>query len=286
MRFFILTLFLLFSSLSWSNEISVGGVNLTIPQPEGYSPVTSEMEALYEWQKLFILPMNKEFTAFIPDDQVGIALKNEIPHFLRHFSVQTSKKLINVTVTNSAFAAFKKAIKSENIKPNKKFETQLSESMKTINEKTKEQYGVDPAFSVSQIILMPVHEETDRTISYSTLVKYNMKDKKGNPLPYFGIVTTTCVHVKGKVLFLCAYSEKSDLEWSRQASRKWVNSVINANPSDILTGIKETVPFRISITKWTQRIFKGALKGAFVALLITLFYLVIVFLGWVKRRKR
>ncbi len=51
MRLIVLTLFLLSASLSWSSEISLGGVSLEIPNPTGFSAVTQKMTLLYEYLK-------------------------------------------------------------------------------------------------------------------------------------------------------------------------------------------------------------------------------------------
>src|SRR5690554_2405081 len=87
MRLIILTFLLLSSSLSWSTDISVGGVPLKIPSPEGFSAVTPQMAFLYEAQKHFVAPMNEEFVAFIPDDVVEMVLNDDVPDLPRRFKI-------------------------------------------------------------------------------------------------------------------------------------------------------------------------------------------------------
>lgn len=274
MRSIILTLLLLSSSLSWSSEISVGGVSLTIPKPEGFSAVTPKMAALYEAQKQFVLPTNEEFVTFIPDGVVEMVFRDEIPDLPRGFAVQTAKSLVNVTVTSSDFATLKKTIKSKNTELLKKVEAQLPELMGKINDGIKEQYELDLALSVSQMVPMPVHEETGRTLSYSMLVKYDMKDEMGNSAPFVSVVTATFVHIKGKVLFLYSYAEESGLEWSKQASHKWANNVVLSNPSDLQTSVKETIPSSVSRIDWGQVAVAGVVGG-----IVSLF-------GWLKKRAK
>ncbi|WP_163832320.1 hypothetical protein [Spartinivicinus ruber] len=279
MRLIIIALLLfLSSSLSWSNEILVGDVSLEIPNPEGFSAVTPKMAFLSEVLKKFVAPMNEEFVSFIPDDVVEIVLKDEIPNLPRRFAVQTAKNLINITVTSSDFATLKKTIKTQNTELIKKVEARLPELVGKINDGIKEKYDVDLAFSVYQMIPMPVHKETDRTLSYSALVKYNMKDKMGNPAPFISVVTSTFVHVKGKVLFLYSYAEESGLDWSKQASNIWANNVVISNPSDIQTSVKETVPPSVSRIDWGQ-VAEKALIGAIIGLILGL-------LGWIKKRTK
>ena len=241
MKSIIFTLLLISPSLSWSSDISIGDVSLVIPKPEGFSPVTPKMAVLYEVQKQFVAPSNEEFISFIPDDVVEVVLKDEIPDLPRRFTVQTSRNLVNATVSSSYFLSLKKIIKSQNTKIIKEVEAQLPEIMGKMNKGIKEQYEVDLALSVSQMVPMPAHEETDNTLSYSMLVRYDMKDEMGNPDSFVAAVTTTFVHLKGKVLFLYSYAEESALEWSRKASHEWTSNLINSNLSDLQGNIEETV---------------------------------------------
>lgn len=277
MRLIILTLLLLSSSLSWSNDISVGGVLLKIPSPEGFSAVTPQMAFLYEAQKHFVAPMNEEFVTFIPDDVVEMALNDDVPDLPRRFTVQTAKPLVGRTITSLDFATLKHTIKTQNHELLKQVEAQLPELVGKMNEGIKEQYDVDLALSVSQMVPMPVHEETDRTLSYSALVRYDMVDENGEPAPFVSVVTATLVHVKGKVLFLYSYAEESGLEWSRQASQQWANNVVSANPSDLQTTVKETIPSGVWNMNWEPMAAKVGL-AAIIGLAVGLF-------AWLRTRK-
>ena len=156
-------------------------------------------------------------------------------------------------------------------------EAQLPQLVGKMNEGIKEQYDVDLALSVSQMVPMPVHEETDRTLSYSALVRYDMVDENGEPAPFVSVVTATLVHVKGKVLFLYSYAEESGLEWSRQASQQWANNVVSANPSDLQTTVKETIPSGVWNMNWEPMATKVGL-AAIIGLAVGLF-------AWLRTRK-
>lgn len=262
-----------------ATDISVGGVSLTIPDPEGFSPVTQEMELLFELQKQFVAPTNEEFVSFIPEQDVPAVLQGNIPNLPRRFTVQTVKTLIDKSVSTSGFEEFKSIIKTQNDKIMQEAEALLPGLTQQMNEGINEKYDIDIAFSVSQMMPMPIHHETDNTLAYSALVKYEMNDENGNPASDITVVTTTLVHVKNKVMFLYTYAEESGLEWSKAISKKWVTAIVAENPTDPRAPLQEEWPPADSGMDW-ESVGKNALVGAIIGLVVGL-------IGWaIRRRKR
>jgi len=272
----IICFLLLVSGAVAAAEISVGGTSIIIPSPHGFAAVTPEMSTLYEFQKKFVASTNVEFQVFISEKDVPKALKDEIPDLERRFAVQTAKSLVNIPASKADFSKLKEIIKTQNDEMLKKVESAIGEAMGKINADITEQYDVDLAVSVFQMVPLPVHEETDRSLAYSSYVKYDMKDEKGNSTPFTAVVTATFVHIKGKVLFLYSYAEESALDWSKSMSAQWAKNVIKANPSDLQLSIKESLPSAVSQIDWEQVGVK-ALIGAIIGLIIGL-------IGWLVKR--
>jgi hypothetical protein len=256
--------------------IVVGGTEIEIPSPSNFSEVTPQMATLYEVQKLFVASMNVEYLAFIPDKDVSTALRDELPELERRFTVQTAKSLVNLSVTRYSFEELKQVIKTQNDEIVKKAEAAIGQSIETINKNITGQYDVDLALSVSQMIPLPAHAQTERSLAYSAFVKYNINDEAGNPSSFVAAMTVTFVHVKGKVLFLYSYAEESGLDWSRNLSTQWSNAVIEANPSDLQSSINEMLPAAVTGIDWGEVGVK-ALIGAFIGL-------VIGFVSWLAKR--
>lgn len=265
----LLALLLFVPTLCAATDISIGGVALQIPSPTGFSPVTQQMTVLYELEQQFVAPTNTEYAAFIPEPQVAAALKGDVSNLSRRFTVQTPKNLVETSVSTADFATLKSIIKSQNTELMKKVEAQMPGLMKQLNEGFRSKYNVDPAFSVSQMLPMPAHEETDRTLAYAALVKYDMKDASGKPAPFVIVVTTTFAHVRGKVLLLYCYAEESGLEWSRESARQWGNAIVAANPSDQQTSVKEAMASASSGFDW-KKVGSKAMVGAIIGLIIGL----------------
>lgn len=271
-------LLLLIPSLCLATDISIGGVPLAIPSPGGFSPVTPEMGNLFEMQKQFVAPMNEEYVTFIPDGDVPAALRGEIPELPRRFTVQTSKSIVSAIVPTADFGRLKDTIKTQNAEIAAKVAEKLPDMMQQFNQGTLEKYNVDLALSVSQMLPMPPHEESDRSLAYSALVRYEMNDANGNPAPFVVALTATFVHVKGKILFLYSYADEADLEWTRQASRDWAQAVIAANPSGPADAAKEALPATVAGIDWGQ-VGEKALGGALIGVVVGL-------IAWLMNRRK
>lgn len=276
MRVVVAAMLLLASTVSGASNIAIGGVSLEIPDPAGFSPVTQRMTELYDLQKQFVAPSNEEYIVFIPEQDVPAALRGDIPDLPRRFAVQTAKSLISISVSSSDFAKLKDIIKSQNDVLREKVQRELPGLMKKINDGIARKYDVDLALSVSQMVPLPVYEETDRTLAYSALVKYSMNDAAGNPAPFIAVVTATFTHVKGKVLFLYSYAEEAGLEWSQEASKRWASAVVAANPSDFQSSVKEFLPSAVTGIDW-GKVGAKAVAGAFIGLIVGL-------IGWAINR--
>jgi hypothetical protein len=271
-----LALLLATPAICGAADISIGGVALTIPDPKGFTPITQQMTTLYDLEKQFVAPSNTEYVAFIPEETVAAVMKGDLSHLARRFTVQTANNLVGASVSAADFMKLKNTVKTQNNELLKKVEAQMPGMMKKLNEGFQSKYNIDPAFAVSQMLPMPVHEETDKTLAYSALVKYDMKDANGKPAPFVIVVTTTFAYVKGKILLLYCYAEESGVEWSRESARQWGNAIVAANPSDRKITAMGAMPTASSGFDWKQ-VGSKALIGGLIGLVIGL-------ISWAMKR--
>jgi hypothetical protein len=212
-------------------EITVGQTRLSIPAPAGFSAITGEMKPYAELAQRFVPPSNEQFALFLPDADVALAAKGQVPNSERKFYVQTTKTLVQPFVGSTDFSQLKGMIKTQNENTLKKIEEQVPDFLQKVNQGMAKDYGVDLGLSLTQMVPLPPHHETDRSLAYSMMVRMNAKDATGAPAVFEGVVTATFVHLQGKVLFLYVNAEKSALEWSRDQAQAWADAIIAANPS-------------------------------------------------------
>jgi len=259
-------IFVIHSSLL-AVEIRVGSTRLSIPSPEGYAPVTSDMKPYADFAKRFIPPSNEQFAIFLTQADIAIAARGDIPTPKRWFYVQTEKDLINIFVTSSDFAKLKSQIKSQNQRFLKEAEAETPGLLK------KATNGLNVNVSLKGMHPLPPHHETSRGLAYSALLRYDLSDGQGKASLEEGVVTATFVHLQGKVLFLYAAADKDGLEWSQSQSKKWADVIIAANPSPEDIAARERGPSQFGFD-WGRVLQKGvigAIIGGIIGLIGYLF---------------
>lgn len=269
---------LLIPAAGWSNPISVGGTIIEISPPPGFVVVTPEMTILSEYQKNFVPATNERFASYIAEADVPQALKGGLPASGRRFSVQTVKSLINVSVSTSDFSHFKQSIKTQNAELFNKLQEALPGLLENANKGVSKQSDADLTMSIGQIVPLPPHEETDRTLAFSMFARAGAHDEVGNEASTVVVTTTTVVYVKAKVLFLYSYAEESGLEWSREISKQWADSIVSANPPDVVSSIRESTPSVVRRMDW-EKIAGKAIAGGAVGSICVL-------IGWMRHRSK
>lgn len=278
MRVAVAALICLLPVMGAADTVSIGDVTVAIPSPEGFAAVNQNMASLYEFKKQFVGPKNEELVAFIPEGEVPAALKDEIPDVWRRFSAQISKTSLKITVSTSDFAKLKNLMRSQNEQLVKKVEKDLPGLVADRNAAITNKYGAEFAVSALGMVPLGFHEESDNTLAFSAFVKGTTNEADGKAVPQVAVVTATFVFIKGKVLYVYCFGEQGDLEWSREASKRWVSAIIAANPSDLPSSVKQSLPSLRREFSW-EGLGVGAAKGAFIGL----FFAVI---GWARTRRK
>jgi hypothetical protein len=214
----------------WSSAVSVGGTLLEIPNPPGFAAITLQMTTLYRLQQRAASQGNQVLMCFIAESEIPKALKDEMPLMRRWFSIQADTELVGDQVSKSYFSWVKQVLKTHNGEVRREIEREFPGLIENVNKGITKEFGKELAASAAQIIPLPPHEETDRTLAISTFGKAAARVEVGNQTYRVGVGTTTVVHVKGKVLFFYCYAEEAALAWSRGISKQWVDSVLAANP--------------------------------------------------------
>ena len=258
-------------------EIMVDATKFTIPVPEGFSEVTSDMNPYADIMSHFVSPENKRLAFFIPDEFIDAVKDGATPDVMRRINVEIIRDMSGKIVTKSDFQEFKKILENENGKILEAIESKLPDMMKKINGDLFEDYNADVSFDVSGISMLPIHHDTERSIAYSIIANAIIDDGSENNEFERIVATCTFVHLKGKLLCLYVYAEKEGIEWSRATSKNWVDLIIAQNPStDEELRLENQSRFRFDFVKPLKSAIIGAIAGGITAFVYGL---------WKRRKK-
>lgn len=210
------------------NSYYIGGKKITIPVPDGYARVTEEMHAFNRLMIQMTHPTSDRLASYISESDASIAREGKLPFndAGRIFVVQVDKSLKGQLISSQHFAEFKSIIKRNNKEIFKSVVPELQAHMDKTSQEFSKEFNTDLAFQVSQIIPLDSHYEADNILSFSM---YMTGVAEESAEEYIISSTVTLVNISGKVLTLSCSGTQSDLEWTRNASRVWLEKIIASN---------------------------------------------------------
>lgn len=267
MQKILTTILLIFiTGSAYAETFSVGGKDLDIPPPQGFSRVTQKMDAVYRMNLQMVDPKNDQLAYYISDSGIPTALAGELPSLERTFLLKVNKQLRNMVVGSKDFAELKSITKRQNEEIFESVKTQIPGLMKETSEGISNEFDVDFALKISQMIPLDPHYEADNALAYSMYINYGLSSE-GTKEELNVSATTTFVNVSGKVLFLYCYGPKDELEWTRSASKLWAENVMenNTQPPARSSGGRG-----MDWNKVFEKGIVGAIIGGFIALIFGL----------------
>jgi hypothetical protein len=257
MKHLVPALLLLMSPLVWATPITIGDTSLDIPNPPGFVLVTPEMATTYQWLQNFVPSGSEQFAAYIPESDVPQALRKELLAPVRLFRLVTTKKMVNDSLSPSEFVVMKQIIKTQNQSVMTDVERSIPGLLDKANKAITSQSGIGLTLLSLQMVPLPPHYETDCAMAYSAFMQYQVRDAAGSPVSHEATGTMTYLYVKGKFLTLHGYAEPSGLQWTRDVSRQWVDSIVAANSSGSDRARTEYVRRPVAGIDWKAALARG-----------------------------
>jgi hypothetical protein len=254
-----------------ATTFTVGGKELEIPSPKGFSLVTQEMDAVYRWTQQTIDPWNDQLAFYIAESDVPIAMSGGMPLSERYYILKVEKKAKNMVVGSDEFAELKSITTQQTREVIKSVESQMRNALGETSKGIGKEFNIDIALDISQMVPLDPHYETDSVLAFSIYAN-RVVTVEGAEKEYIISGTTTFINVAGKILFLYCYGPKIDLEWTRSASKAWAAKIIENNPKP---------PSHSSTGIW-DNVFPKALGGGLAALF---FATILVVLSKLNKKK-
>jgi hypothetical protein len=245
----------------------VGGKELEIPPPQGFSRVTQKMDAVYRLSLQMADPVNDQLAYYIAESDIPVAMSGEIPPLERYYILKVNQKLQDRVVGSKDFAELKGITKRQNKEILKSVESQIPGLLEKTSKGISKEFDVNFALRLSQVVPFDPHYETDNAFSYSMYINYGSSTERSKEA-FIVSATATFVNIAGKILFLYCYGPQKDLEWTRDASKAWTSMVMasNSQPPSRSSG---------SLSMDWNKVFEkgiiGAIAGGLIALIFGVF---------------
>ncbi len=210
-------------------EIEVGGQPIDVPLPEGFVELTPAMSPYYEALGAYIGPGNLRYATLISSEDADALLRGEAIELHRYFNLETQRAISTRSVSTAQFAELRGIMRNEMDELYASVEEQLPGMIDAGDRKLTTQFDADIAVQLGGLLPMPVHLDTDNAIANSMFATVGAAVDGENTGSVVVSATTLVLHVKDKVLFLYAYGEEADLEWTREAVERWGRDVLVAN---------------------------------------------------------
>lgn len=224
----ILYLILLAASAQAADTFNINGKDIIVPAPKGFVRVTDEMTDLKRLVQQMQDPVNDTLAYYISESDVPAAMAGEIPELNRWFILKINKQLRNMTIGRNDFSRLKEATKGQNQKLFEKVKAQIPEHMNKMSQGVSQEFDMDFAMSISQVVPLDPHYESDNALGFSMYLKNEVtvgSEKKNTIIS----ATSTFLNTSGAVLFLYGYGPQNQLEWTRSASMNWAENVMKSN---------------------------------------------------------
>ncbi len=220
---------LLFStSAKAADSFTINGKEITVPTPKGFVRVTDEMTSVTKLAQQMADPMNDTLAYYISESDVPVAMAGGIPELKRTFILKVNKKLRNMTVGKNDFSQLKEMTKSQNQQIFAKVKSQIPEHMKNMSQGVSQEFDVDFAMDISQMVPLEPHYEAENALAYSMYINYGVTAGAEKEEAIVA-ATSTFLNASGAVLFLYGYAPQAELEWTRTASINWAENVMVSN---------------------------------------------------------
>jgi hypothetical protein len=217
------------STFSATTKIRVGIVQLQIPLPNSFVPITPNMTNVSKFLGAWIASDETRFAAFVSEPDFQSATSNVFPKLVRWFSVEAMTKTIPLDFTTNQFFDFKNYFRKQNEELVRQVEKEMPGTIEELNSNIENQLEWNVKIKSINSLPLPIHDESDYSITFSMLVNSHIAGASQEPKGYITAVTTTVIYVKGKMLFIYVNGGEKDLEWTRKQSAEWVKAILATN---------------------------------------------------------
>jgi hypothetical protein len=254
-------------------EIEVGDRLIKLPLPDGFVELTPAISPYYEAMRAYIGPNNLRYATLITTNDAEALLRGEDIELERYMNVESEKGISATSVSSVQFADYRHIVRSQIDDMYANVEEQLPEIVGKGNREISEEFNADLAVEVGGLVPFPIHLDTDNAMASSMFMTVGGTVDGENIGADVLAATTLFLHVKDKLLFLYVYGQESDIEWTREAAKRWSTDIVAANPLSAAEqrAVERSDSIGIDWSQVLEKALIGALVGGAIGLFSFLF---------------
>lgn len=211
-----------------AERIQIGRVGIEIPAPRGFVVLSPAELAREPRVQVATDASSPPYLGLVPADLAQHLAEGADGH--RSLMVYTSRSFSTQSVSQTAFRSLRQSMRQ-----------QIADAAArgvTGNRLLDGMGGVMPGPARrspdARIEVRPVHADSEQALMYSVLVTDAVSDAAGGVREVTHVATTALVLVRDRVLYMTAQAPGAEsLDWSRTATRNWVNATLAANVGQV-----------------------------------------------------
>ena len=221
MKNFIVLSGTLFTFSVLAETFKVSGTPIEISPPQGFARATKQIEKTFSETFAAANPRPTVLSVYIPEVSLQKILRGNDVGYDKFYLLHTFPTVIRGTMSIQGFSEFKQGIKNTTRNTQKELQDRLEQKGVPLDD-------ITAALQAVPVFVLDFHYETDWALSYSM---YNVVpgETSGSGVS-FRVSTMTVFNVSGKVLALMCIAQADQIEWTREASRTWVEAITKTNP--------------------------------------------------------
>jgi len=211
--------------------VSIGEVSLFIPAPDGFRNPSPSAPQLRRSAELTTPPGNRFLVNFVQENDLRETLSGNVVRFNRYFLVQTLREAENQSVSEQEFDNFRMALWQRDAEHLKSLGPRINQLAEQTSKELSRKSGSSIKLEVGDVVPLGITSETESMSILGYLSRLSLR-QAGIEESLTLVNMSAVVLVKEKVLFLYTYSifrGLEDIEWAKQAARRWADQVLLAN---------------------------------------------------------
>ena len=227
------SLLALVASLFWINAapavVTLNGQSVSLPAPYGFQEVSNFSAETQALGKRLTPKINKLLTLYLPSAEVAKLNSGKSASWDRYLMIQIEQQVTTTTMESDEFQRIKNLMEVQQQTLLNQIKIDITQVLDHLDQDNY--HPIDIPIGTS--IPLGMFSESNSHLSMLSLNRYPAPDRG----TYYVIASTNLIHMNANLFFAYVYStynSNSDMEWVKNTSIQWVDTLKSANHAETL----------------------------------------------------